>query len=145
MRDDYWKTMMFNFNQQPLILLIGGPFASLLDARVDPMFHWADNQLLWNTYHLGLAGAGAFVFYFYMVLRPEARDDHDRKVRQVLVLFLVFVIGEGIARESLTMVGCLPVFVLSGYEGASEMLARRLAPVLSPLRRVRQRSSGGSG
>ncbi len=143
MRDDYWTIMLHTFGRYPLILLTGGPFVSLMDARVNSMFHWADNQLLWNAYHLGLVGSLGIVVFFYTVLRREAKDDQQRKVRQALVVFLVFVIGEGIARESLTLIGCLPLFVLCGYEGATEMGAlRKPETVASPLRRASRRQAG---
>lgn len=144
MRDDFWRQMLTDFIQEPKILIAGGPAAALVDTRIDPMFHWADNQFLWNVYHLGIVGAVAFTFLFYKVLRPEPRDGQQGKVRQALILFLVFVIGEGIARESLTYIGCLPLFVFCGYESAGEMLARQTAPGLSPLRRLRRRSSSSS-
>ena len=142
MRDDYWTLLLRALIHYPMILLAGGPAVAMADTRVDPMFHWADNQLLWNVYHLGIVGSVAFAFLFYKVLRPEVRDDQQRKVRQALIVFLVFVIGEGIARESLTLVGCLPLFVLCGYEGATERatLSAPLPP--SPLRRISRRRSG---
>lgn len=118
MRDDNWTNMMEAFEEEPIILITGGPFGSLLDSKIAPMFHWADNQFLWDTYHLGIAGALAIGLYFFRVLwigrkspRPEASD--------VLILCLLFVIGEGIVRESLTFMGCLPLFLACGYVSAA--------------------------
>jgi hypothetical protein len=141
MRDNYWVKMLGDFASEPLILVIGGPFASFIDPRIAVMFHWADNQLLWNTYHLGLAGSLALLFFFYKILEPEPREG-DRLARQALILTLVFVLGEGIARESLTFMGCLPLFLLCGYDSANEMLGRRATGHVSALRLVRQASGG---
>jgi hypothetical protein len=141
MRDDYWVKMLADFVNEPLILVIGGPFASVIDSRIDVMFHWADNQLLWNTYHTGFAGSLAILFFFYKVLEPEP-PENDRMARQALVLFLCFVLGEGIARESLTFMGCLPLFLLCGYDSAGEMLTRRGAPAASALRLVTRQTGG---
>ena len=84
MRDDNWTNMMEAFEEEPIILITGGPFGSLLDSKIAPMFHWADNQFLWDTYHLGIAGALAIGLYFFRVLwigrkspRPEASDVLD--------------------------------------------------------------------
>jgi hypothetical protein len=141
MRDAYWVKMLADFVSDPLILVIGGPFASLIDPRVAVMFHWADNQLLWNTYHTGLAGSLAILFFFYKVIEPEPREN-DRIVRQALILFLAFVFGEGIARESMTFMGCLPLFLLCGYDSACHMQALRASAPVSALRLVRQGSGG---
>ncbi len=142
-RDAFWVQMLGDFAKQPLILVSGGPFGSLIDNRIATMFHWADNQLLWNTYHLGVAGSLAILFFFYKVLEPEPGES-DQRARRALILFLVFVLGEGIARESMTFIGCLPLFLFCGYDSAAEMNRRRLAIMAaSPLRRVRQ-SSGGA-
>ncbi len=37
----------------------------------------------------------------------------------VIVICLLFVIGEGIVRESLTFMGCLPLFLACGYVSAA--------------------------
>jgi hypothetical protein len=123
MRDAFWVQMLSEFWRQPLILLFGGPSATFFDRKIDTMFHWADNQLLWNLYHTGLAGFLATALFFYKILEPEPRTE-EWPFRHALVLFLSFVIGEGIARESMTFIGCLPLFVLCGYSTASEMRLR---------------------
>jgi hypothetical protein len=81
------------------------------------------------------------LFFFYKILEPEPREG-DRLARQALILTLVFVLGEGIARESLTFMGCLPLFLLCGYDSANEMLGRRATGHVSALRLVRQASGG---
>ncbi len=143
MRDDYWRTMLGDFVSSPLILLTGGPFVSLIRHEVDPMFHWADNQFLWNTYHLGLIGAVAFAYPFWSLLRMEPRGDEHRKVRSAFILFLLFAIGEGIARESLVMIGCVPLFVLFGYECAAAKLV--LPDTSEPGRRRRSERPSREG
>ncbi|HEX8372234.1 MAG TPA: hypothetical protein VF585_05615 [Chthoniobacterales bacterium] len=124
MRDAFWTKMWSDFGQSPLILFLGGPFTSLLDHKVDIMFHWADNQLLWNLYHTGLAGFSAVLLYFYKVVAPQPTKK-DWMVRRGLIFFLVFIIGEGIARESMTFIGCLPLFILCGHYNASQWLQSR--------------------
>jgi hypothetical protein len=142
MRDQYWVKMRKDFVSKPLILVTGGPIGSIVDHRIDVMFHWADNQLLWNLYHLGIAGALATMFFFYKVLEDEPREQ-DRMARQALILFLVFVVGEGIARESMTFMGCLPLFILCGYDNAGSLLARRAALSGNRIRLVRPAAEGG--
>ncbi len=122
MRDDNWTNIQAAFEQEPIILVIGGPIASLLDTRIAPMFHWADNQFLWDTYHLGLAGAVAIAFYFFRVLWIS-RPGVQARGTDVIVLCLLFVIGEGIARESLTFMGCMPLFIACGYVSAATAAA----------------------
>jgi hypothetical protein len=141
MRDNYWVKMRGDFISQPLILLLGGPLVSLLDAKTDVMFHWADNQLLWNLYHIGIFGSLAFIYFFYKILEHEPRET-ERLTRQMLILFLVFVVGEGIARESLTFIGCLPLFVLCGYDSAGEAVGRRGAPAGNRVRLARLAEGG---
>jgi hypothetical protein len=125
MRDQNWSNMLDAFEEEPIILVIGGPYASLLDTRISPMFHWADNQFLWDAYHLGLAGEAAIAFYFFRVLWRSRESSQPRAV-DVLVLCLLFVVGEGIARESLTFMGCMPLFVACGYvSGATTAIRHR--------------------
>ncbi|GEM_PF-6895320 len=139
MRDDNWKNLLDSFEQQPIILVIGGPFAALLDIHIAPMFHWADNQILWDAYHLGLAGALAIAFYFFRVIRIGKTRGRLRSW-DVLVLFLLFVIGEGIARESLTFMGCMPLFVACGYVSAASAEAAGETSSPIPKNRSRRRS-----
>ncbi len=118
MRDDNWRNILSAFATTPLILIIGGPFASLLDSSVAPMFHWADNQFLWDLYHLGIAGFLGVGFYFFVVVKKSSTRG-DPRAMDALILFLLLVIGEGIARESLTFMSCGPVFVACGYVSAA--------------------------
>ncbi len=126
MRDDAWAKMRGEFRDEPMILVGGAPFASILERKIDTMFHWADNQFLWNLYHTGLLGSLAIFIFFHQVLAPQPRSE-DWPMRHALVLFLCSVIGEGIARESMTFMGSLPLFILCGYASASEMRNRQRA------------------
>jgi len=137
MRDDNWNNMMAAFEQAPIILVTGGPVAALMDSRIAPMFHWADNQILWDIYHLGLAGALAIAFYFFRVLWI-GRAGREPRGRDAIVLLLLFVLGEGIARESLTFMGCMPLFVACGYVSAATAPAAA-APDSAPRSRSRRR------
>ncbi|MEO7933363.1 MAG: hypothetical protein ABIT76_09415 [Chthoniobacterales bacterium] len=121
MRDAFWVQMWASFAHNPFILFLGGPFTSMLDRSVAVMFHWADNQFLWNLYHTGIAGFAGVLLYFYKVIAPAPNKD-DWMARRALVFFLAFVIGEGIARESMTFIGCLPLFLLCGYYNGSQWL-----------------------
>jgi hypothetical protein len=85
----------------------------------------------------------AVIFFFYQILEHEPRES-ERLTRNVLILFLVFVAGEGIARESMTFIGCLPLFVLCGYDGAGEVINRRGGPGSGQRVRLGRRSEGGS-
>ena len=116
MRDENWSNLLGALEQQPIILVAGGPVSSLLDSKVAPMFHWADNQFLWDIYHLGIAGALAIAFYFFKVLPGS---DRESPATDIVILCLIFVVGEGIARESLTFMGCMPLFAACGYVSAS--------------------------
>ena len=118
MRDENWRNMLDAFENYPVILMIGGPFSSLMESRVAPMFHWADNQFLWDTYHLGLAGSLAIGFYFFRVIRM-GRAARRPIAMDVLYICLLLVMGEGIARESLTFMGCMPLFIVCGYVSAA--------------------------
>ena len=119
MRDYSWAQMRAAFQHTPILLVIGGPFTSLLDHSVAPMFHWADNQYLWNLYHLGIAGFLGIAFYFFRVLQV-ADEWSEPRTFDALILFLLLVLGEGIARESLTFIGCAPLFIVCGYVIASD-------------------------
>jgi hypothetical protein len=140
MRDQNWSNMLDAFEEEPIILVIGGPYASLLDTRITPMFHWADNQFLWDAYHLGLAGEAAIAFYFFRVLWRSRESSQPRAV-DVVVLCLLFVVGEGIARESLTFMGCMPLFVACGYVSATTTGARHQSERHSRSRRRRGSSA----
>ena len=123
MRDTYWVQMLAAFRHSPIILVIGGPFASLLDHSIARMFHWADNQFLWNLYHLGIAGFLGVAFYFFRVLQV-ADEWSEPHIFDTLILFLLLVLGEGIARESLTFMGCVALFITCGYVIASDHVQR---------------------
>jgi len=140
MRDENWSNMLDAFEEEPIILVIGGPYASLLDTRITPMFHWADNQFLWDAYHLGLAGEVAIAFYFFRVLWRARDSSHPRAV-DALVLCLLFVVGEGIARESLTFMGCMPLFVACGYVSSSSASSRSASSRSSRSRRRRSHTA----
>lgn len=121
MRDAFWVKMWAAFAKSPLILFLGAPFTALVDGKVAIMFHWADNQFLWNLYHTGLAGFSAVLLYFYKVVAPPPNKE-DWMIRRGVIIFVVFIIGEGVARESLTFIGCLPLFILCGQYNASQWL-----------------------
>lgn len=147
MRDDNWTNILAAFEQDPIILVIGGPIASEIDSGIAPMFHWADNQFLWDAYHLGIAGALAIAFYFFRVLWM-GRNNDDFAGMDVIVICLLFVIGEGIARESLTFMGCMPLFLACGYVSADSAAERYDDESPKPRRRRRRkvlRSSSQEG
>lgn len=125
LRDRAWQGLIGAIVEQPVILLCGAPAAALMDTHVTPFYHWADNEYLWLAYHVGLPGALAVTLFFFSAVRRESgREVADT----VFFLYLVFVMGEGIARESLTFLGCLPLFVAAGF---------RFAPRLNRRERIR--------
>jgi len=137
MRDDNWSNILQAFEQDPIILIIGGPFSSIIEPRIAPMFHWADNQFLWDAYHLGVPGSLAIAFYFFRVIWIGKSTGQPRAV-DIICLCLLFVVGEGIARESLTFMGCLPLFVSCGYVSAASGAAKS-APEFESRPRSRRR------
>ncbi|HSI15552.1 MAG TPA: hypothetical protein VK961_26135 [Chthoniobacter sp.] len=129
LRDRAWQGLTGAIIEQPVILLCGAPVAALMDTHVTPFYHWADNEYLWLAYHVGLPGALAVVLFFFSAVRRESgRDIADT----VFFLYLVFIMGEGIARESLTFLGCLPLFVAAGFRFAPRL--NRSQRVQSPRR-----------
>jgi len=131
MRDDNWDNLQTALEQEPIILVTGAPIGALIDSRIAPMFHWADNQILWDIYHLGLAGALAIAFYFFRVMWV-GRAIPQFRAMDVLILCLLFVLGEGVARESLTFMGCMPLFVACGYSTAASAASIATAPRSEP-------------
>ena len=145
-----WHAFMGHF---PLILLTGG---SLRLPRSTPGSIPCSTGPTTNssgTCVPSRAGVASLTFRFTFSTRcvaaGTARRPRTGKVQAgAHSLSCVFVVGEGIARESLTLLGCLPLFVLCGYEGAVEIgRPERAGRRSSPLRRVsssRRSSAGGS-
>jgi hypothetical protein len=123
-RDENWSDIMEAIEKVPIVLFSGAPAASLLDTKIAPIFHWADNQYLWLLYHSGLAGFLGVVFFFFRVLQSNTSATRAW-ASDALILFLLFVIGEGLARESMTFIGCLPLFLATGYCTTSESASER--------------------
>jgi len=118
-RDANWNGIFDAIQHLPVVLFSGAPLAAIVDAKIAPFYHWADNQYLWFLYHTGVAGFLAVVLFFRNALRRPSAPGKTW-ARETLLLFLLFVMGEGIARESLTFLGCLPLFVACGYGNTSE-------------------------
>jgi hypothetical protein len=117
MRDANWKGITQAIKDLPIVLISGAPLAAVVDTKIDPIYHWADNEYLWLLYHTSIIGLLAVIVYFVNVLKlppaPEAGWAKD-----CLVLFLLFVMGEAIARESMTFLGCMPLFAACGWQSA---------------------------
>jgi hypothetical protein len=112
-RDANWTGIIDAIENNPVVLVSGGPLASLLDPKVDAIYHWADNQYLWLVYHSGVVGLGAMCLYFAYILKLTPAGDR-KWLHDGLVLYLLFVMGEAMARESLTFIGCMPLFLFCG-------------------------------
>ncbi len=125
MRDQAWQGLTAVLFDQ-VVLLSGAPVAAVIDTHIAPFYHWADNEYLWLFYHTGVLGALAVALFFRgAAVRESGREGADK----VFTLFLFFVMGEGIARESLSFLGCLPVFVAIGFRLAPRPGGRgRIAP-----------------
>jgi len=123
MRDRAWQGLLSAIVDQPMILLSGSSVAALLDNHVAPFYHWADNEYLWLIYHEGLPGALALFLFF---IRAARRDSGRETADIVFVLYLFFVMGEGIARESMAFLGCLPLFVAIGFRYAPRVNVRKV-------------------
>jgi hypothetical protein len=124
-RDANWTGITDTIKGAPIVLVSGGPVAALLDPKVDAIYHWADNQYLWFLYHTSIIGFLAMTLFFATMLGLPPPGDRQW-IKDGMVLFLLFVMGEAIARESMTFIGCMPLFVACGclYYGAGESVSR---------------------
>lgn len=114
MRDDNWQGVRSAIASVPIVLFTGSPLGSMIDSQVQPVFHWADNNYLWLLYHGSFISLAGLILYFRNALaRPLPSSRLWSK--DCLLLFLLYVMGEAIARESLSFLGCIPLFVASGY------------------------------
>ena len=114
MRDDNWEGVRNAIAHVPIVLFTGSPLGSMIDPRVLPIFHWADNNYLWLLYHGSFISLAGLIFYFRNVLaRPIPTSRLWSK--DCLLLFLLYVMGEAMARESLSFLGCMPLFIACGY------------------------------
>ncbi len=114
MRDNNWAGIMDAISRVPVVLLFGAPLSWLIDPRVEVFFHWADNQYFWLLYHTSVLGFVAVAWFFFSMVRVRA-DGERAWARDAVILFLLFVMGEGLARESMTFIGVMPLFVAIGY------------------------------
>jgi hypothetical protein len=117
MRDANWKGITEAIKELPIVLISGAPFASLFNSVIDPIYHWADNQYFWLLYHTSVFGLISVIAYFVCVMRLPPVPGSEW-ARDGSVIFLLFVMGEGIARESMTFLGCLPLFLMCGWQTA---------------------------
>ncbi len=113
-RDRSWGNILTAIEHVPIVLFTGGPLGSYIDSQVDPIYHWADNNYLWLVYHTSVIGLLGVVAYFRKVIGYHVSASREWG-RDCCLLFLVFVMGESIAREALTFIGCMPLFVACGF------------------------------
>ncbi len=114
MRDDNWEGVRNAIAHVPIVLFTGSPLGSMIDSRVQAIYHWADNNYLWLLYHGSLISLAGLILYFRNVLaRPIPTSRLWSK--DCLLLFLLYVMGEAMARESLSFLGCMPLFIACGY------------------------------
>ncbi len=126
-RDANWGNILSAIGRVPIVLFTGSPLGSYLDSKVAMMYHWADNNYLWLIYHTSIIGLLGLIVYFRSVLAyrlPSSRA----WARDCCVLFLVFVMGESIAREALMFIGCMPLFVACGFLSGSRLRTERSNP-----------------
>ena len=114
MRDETWRDFFDRIEQYPSILVAGAPIAALFSKRISAIVEVADNQFIWSLYHFGIVGSLAFAAFFYRCLRMWVQGA-ARAAHLVLVLFLLMLVGDGVARESLFFLCSLPAFVACGY------------------------------
>ena len=113
-RDNNWAGILDTISRVPVVLIFGSSFSTLIDPKVDIFYHWADNQYLWLLYHTSVLGFVAVAWFFLTAIL--ARTDGERPwARDAAILFLLFVMGEAIARESMTFIGVMPLFVALGF------------------------------
>ena len=121
-RDRSWGNILAAIGHVPIVLFTGGPLGSYIDSQVDAIYHWADNNYLWLVYHTSVVGLLGVVAYFRKVLGYRVSSSREW-ARDCCLLFLVFVMGESIAREALTFLGCMPLFVACGFITGSRLRA----------------------
>ncbi len=113
-RDVNWQGVRSAIAEVPIVLFTGSSLGSMIDSRVQPVFHWADNNYLWLLYHGSFISLAGLILYFRNALsRPLPSSRLWSK--DCLLLFLLYVMGEAIARESLSFLGCIPLFIACGY------------------------------
>ena len=125
MRDSSWADILDAIGRVPVVLIFGSPFSALIDPKVDVFYHWADNEYLWLLYHASVLGFVAMAWFFSSVLLARAEDEPERGwAMDATVLFLLFVMGEAVARESMTFIGAMPLFVAIGFLQAGRAAAK---------------------
>ncbi len=120
MRDDAWSGILDSIGRVPIVLIFGAPLSALFDPKVEPFYHWADNEYFWLLYHVSFLGFAAVLWYFRRAL-ASGLPGSPTWMQDALVLSLLYVMGEAMARESLTFIGCLPLFVVVGYCEANRL------------------------
>jgi hypothetical protein len=146
-RDENWGEIMETIENVPIVLFSGAPLAAFLDPKIAPIYHWADNQYLWLFYHTGVAGFLGVMLFFFRVLQRSPVGSRAW-AWDTLMLFLLFVMGEGIARESMTFIGCLPLFLAAGYCATGESAGehrRSLQPESAETHRSRRKIAEAGG
>ena len=113
-RDQNWGNILVAIGHVPIVLFTGGPLGSFIDSKVATIYHWADNNYLWLVYHTSVIGLLGVVAYFRKVLTYRVSSSREW-ARDCCLLFLIFVMSESIAREALSFIGCMPLFVACGF------------------------------
>jgi hypothetical protein len=127
-RDENWQGVRNAISDVPIVLFTGSPLGSVIDSKVAAVYHWADNNYLWLLYHGSFISLAALILYFRNAL---ARPIPSSRLwsKDCLLLFLLFVMGEAIARESLSFLGCIPLFLACGYVSGIRMVGAGTAHV----------------
>jgi|GEM_PF-6755641 len=124
-RDQVWRERLGLMFDYPISTLIGMPSAFYVARNGDPI-NFVDNLPLWIFYHTGIIGVVFFTVFFAKMCRRKLAYLHPSGYL-VFIFFMGLVWGEGLARDTLGMYGCLPMFGAAGFLMGKEYLADRLA------------------
>jgi len=112
-RDAVWRERLATMADSPISFFIGMPSAYYIGISGDPI-NFVDNLPLWIFYHTGIVGVVFFTIFFATMCRKRMAYLHPEGYL-VFVFFMAMVWGEGLARDTLGMYSCLPMFAAAGF------------------------------
>jgi hypothetical protein len=120
-RDEVWRERLLLMFDYPISVLIGMPAAFYVGRNGDPIT-FVDNLPLWLFYHTGIVGLIFFITFFATLCRKRTAYVHPQGYL-IFIFFMGLVWGEGLARDTLGMYSCLPMFGAAGFLMGKTFLA----------------------